>query len=918
MKTMNLPDLKQALLTSSNFTEACNLSFETLQSPNGIENIAALIRDLRDQQKKIRAKKLHFYSKNKSIKQEERVLLLRDTAAFLLNNTTSLEQLESARASAVFTAHPTFALKDEVYEELTALADNPDQKTAHRESDRRSAPPTLHEEERLSLTAISRGRDALDLLNLNLIQQAKTHSSSKEEFLPSPLLFATWVGFDIDGRNDIRWWDALSYRLLLKRAQLERLLKQITSLETDVEEKQSFILRLDEALVALDKQISACPKTKNAETPSLDEIQLFSKALTDVTEKSLLKARDLTPFFDALSKKLPREKSEELQSWKAAFLSHGLGLGLMQARINAAQLYNIARTRLGLSDDPTIPSHRRVLIDHINHALKDLSPVAINLGSILGEPSAAARMMMTMAQILKHIDQDSPIRFLIAETESGYTLLAALWLARFFGVDDRKIEISPLFETETALENGGAILEEAFKSPHWRNYIEKNGKLCLQFGYSDSGRYVGQLAATPLTARLKLKSAELLEEYKLGKTELVFFDTHGESIGRGAHPKSLHDRLNYFTPPSLKQKWGETEIKIRTENAFQGADGYLLFGSPQLAADAVSTIVSFAYPPISKNPKEILDPIEKNGSIIGDFFETIARSMADLIKDPGYAALLGTFGNSLIDATGSRAASRQGNKAPKINSPRQLRAIPNNAILLQLGWWANIIHGLGSAVQRHPEAFQEFQEKSPRFRLLIDFAEQALAHSDLDVLRGITTLLNPGLWLEYAENSKDGKRRNQFLEIASGLEKLNVWKDASATFRRLQRDYISLDSAVENIPHMAKEEKILHAVRIALIKEIWLLGTQVPYFGPQDGLSRESVTERTLLLDIQSLLKNLRSLFPKLPIKNTHLDFGEDGEVTNSQGFLKENQTILDPMEKCFNLLRECGVAIQHANGAFG
>ena len=36
--------------------------------------------------------------------------------------------------------------------------------------------------------------------------------------------------------------------------------------------------------------------------------------------------------------------------------------------------------------------------------------------------------MMTVAQVAKHIDAAAPVRFLIAETESGYTLLAALWL----------------------------------------------------------------------------------------------------------------------------------------------------------------------------------------------------------------------------------------------------------------------------------------------------------------------------------------------------------------------------------------------------------------------------------------------------------------------------------------------------------
>jgi hypothetical protein len=90
---------------------------------------------------------------------------------------------------------------------------------------------------------------------------------------------------------------------------------------------------------------------------------------------------------------------------------------------------------------------------------------------------------------------ETPIRFLIAETETGFTLLAALYYARLFGVEDR-IEISPLFEIEEAFERGERVIEEALKSPHYREYLEGQGRLAVQFGFSDSGRFIGQMPAT--------------------------------------------------------------------------------------------------------------------------------------------------------------------------------------------------------------------------------------------------------------------------------------------------------------------------------------------------------------------------------------------------------------------------------------
>ena len=61
-----------------------------------------------------------------------------------------------------------------------------------------------------------------------------------------------------------------------------------------------------------------------------------------------------------------------------------------------------------------------------------------------------------------------------------------------------------------------------------------------------------------------------------------------------------------------------------------------------------------------------------------------------------------------------------------LRHPRELRAIPNNAILQQLGWCANTLHGLGAAAARQPELFGELGARSPRFRRSLDLARHAL------------------------------------------------------------------------------------------------------------------------------------------------------------------------------------------------
>jgi phosphoenolpyruvate carboxylase len=602
---------------------------------------------------------------------------------------------------------------------------------------------------------------------------------------------------------------------------------------------------------------------------------------------------------------------------RAGLAGHGLALAHTHTRLNAAQIHNVVRQRLGIADPPEDPARRRVLFAAINTALDEVKPVPVDFGALMVEQASAAKLMMTCAQIVKHIDGSVPIRFLIAETESGYTLLAALWLAKLFGIEDH-VEISPLFETASALERGAEILEEALRSPHYRAYLQKTGKLALQFGYSDSGRYVGQLAASYLIERLRLKIAETLKHYGVAGIEVILFDTHGESIGRGAHPGSLAERLKYLSPTASRQALNRAGLPVREESAFQGGDGYLLFGTPELALATVARIANQTYHPAA-GPIE--DPVYAEPDFAADFFATIRAGMEGLVQDAGYAALLGAFGPSLLDATGSRPSARQSDGvggAVRITHPSQLRAIPNNAILQQLGWCANTLQGMGAAASRHPEKFDELRHNSRRFHRALDLAEHALAHSDIDVLRAIIGTLDPGTWLDRATQTQRPGRREALVAVARALERLNLWANAQSMFRRIQADHLALRVAWEGAPRMAVREVLLHAVRLAMIHRIWLLATRIPDFSPRFGVTRLSMEAAILQLDIDQALTLLTEIFPAAPDDAADQDYGEPRAPRAMAAYAREHAEIFDPIRRHFALIREIATAVTHEVGAFG
>ncbi|QDH12976.1 phosphoenolpyruvate carboxylase [Formicincola oecophyllae] len=893
--------------------------------PGGMDKLEAMVRALRDQNFEERASALRRYVGLGDGTDQQPEHRLAEAAKAIVAAAPNPAALATPLIAGVFTAHPTFALSDQVYDLLARKAAHPETEVPHLPTHRRAHPPTLPEELALALAAISRGRDALDALASHIITEARKRWPDAE-LAPAPVLMASWVGFDTDGRNDIGWWDTIRIRLDMKIAQLRRLLRNLGALSGM--EGAPLTLRVATALAATEVQRAACPPNNGGRKPEPEVVARFARRLIELREDALLDASSLDPLFkSARADLLARGDTEgalALEVQRAGFFAHGLGLAQIHTRLNAAQIYNVVRTRLGLTDDPALQAQRRVLIARIDEAMDKQEHLPVDFGALLIEPSAAARLMMTMAQILKHIDSGAPIRFLIAETESGYTLLAALWLARCFGIKPRQLDISPLFETEYALENGETILEEAFRSKHWRDYLRANGRLSLQFGYSDSGRYIGQLAAGTLIERLRLRALALLKEHGLEDVTLLMFDTHGESIGRGAHPYSMRQRLNYFSPAHTRQALAKARMPARVETAFQGGDGYTLFGAPELAASTIATMAEFAAESLkgleSGHAPHQPDPLYERPDFGVDFFSTIAIKMAELVDDPGYTALLSAFGPALIDKTGSRPAARQTDSATvtRITHPSQIRAIPNNAILMQLGWWATLLHGLGGAAQRHPEIFEKLRRESPRFRQMMDFARQACRHSDIEVLRGTLRRLDPGNWLDRAGRAKEGERQRAFLAIAHTLEGLQFWKSLPPMFRSLQRENIALKDIWPEAEGMAGEEKLLHAIRFALLERIWLLSTRIPYFGPRGTLTRDAISTLIMCLDVPRALTLLDDLFPIEAPSIADLDFGEEGGSAAAQGFAREHEQLFRPLRRCFELLREVGIAIQHANHAFG
>jgi phosphoenolpyruvate carboxylase len=860
----------------------------------------------------------------------------------------------------VITAHPTFNLSGALMRALVLLATGREEDGTPLSGARRAeivaeaaAVPhrpdpdlTLAREHELSVTVLAHLQDALGVLYREVFAvAAERYPDRWTELTPRLVTVASWVGYDVDGRSDIKWTDTLRKRLIVQAAQLRRFQAEARAvraalppgedLRHTVELLES---RLALALAELGDEIEAFAADPDT-AEGAAAVRRASRRMWEGRELRMVDASLPTELLDRAIRlalagghgDAARPALVRLCAMRAAVANTGLGLAHTHVRINATQLHNAIRKTVGLETAPDDPRFRQSYLAAIGDLLDRVRPCTINFGSLMAERTSSKRLMMTVAQMLKYADASTPVRFLIAECEAAFTPLVALYYARLFGVEDR-IDICPLFETERALEVGSRVVDQLLENRHFNAYVRARGRLCIQTGYSDAGRYLGQTPAAASIERLKLRIARLFPRHGLDGVQLVVFDTHGESIGRGAHPAGFPDRLSYVCTPYVLALADELGVGLKQEVSFQGGDGFLHFLTPPAALAAVTRILEFLHDAPAAAAAAASDPFYEDPDYITEFFTTVKAFQDGLVRDPDYAALVGAVGPGLLYPSGSRATRRQheGAAVSEPHSVTQLRAIPHNAILLQLGLPANVLGGLGAAIGKDPDRFLQLYAASPRFRQLIGIAEYGLAVACPDALRAAIASADPETWIRRAAAADDRALAADFQALARHLDEDELHTRQMRVFRRLAADLVPLrdglartgtPGAAAMVTGEARAGiRLLQAIRLALMNRVQRLAVRIPRFSSQHAVSQEQMTARILRMDVPSADAQLRRIFPAEAPSRADEDFGEPARYASDddQGYRTENRTIFDPMVEAYDLVRRCGVAIAHRIGFFG
>jgi phosphoenolpyruvate carboxylase len=363
----------------------------------------------------------------------------------------SFEEFRAALARSVFgvvfTAHPTFSIALELAHSLTEVATGQtvagvaldragrDERieAAMRLKHRPPAELSLEVEHAWVTEALNHAHDALEGVHRTALRVAREHWPEEWTKLePRLVTLASWVGYDQDGRTDMTWTRMIAARLTDKLAMIERYRGKVEGLKRAASgdllkalEPLGVMLATASATVAHQMELLAAAERDPAKTA------VFGRAMVAGRDKALVEMAPIVALIETALQAIPDdERHEALLVILASLKTHGLGLAHIHVRLNASQLHNAARRQVGLETEPNDPANRRSYFNTINDLLGRVRPLAISFKSLMEERASAKRLVMIVAQIVKFIDAETPIRFLIAETETGFTLLVALYYAR--------------------------------------------------------------------------------------------------------------------------------------------------------------------------------------------------------------------------------------------------------------------------------------------------------------------------------------------------------------------------------------------------------------------------------------------------------------------------------------------------------
>ncbi len=580
----------------------------------------------------------------------------------------------------------------------------------------------------------------------------------------APLVtFASWVGGDGDGNPNVNAGTVLStlelHRQVVRKFYLSQLSRLFFELghSRDVFDDRS-IPTNDALYRTLEKYRAICgpPPSRLENEPIRELVTYLHRRIDNKLPQPYADAgefaADLVVMRDALARPGqaqagPRRSARRVNALISAVRAFGFHLATLDIRNNTdthdaalVQLLGQSYAKLNIAER----------IEHLRAVVAGKVPT----------PSAGAHPLLAMVGAVAEGQKNgASIRnYVISMARDASDIWEVLALASTAGLasidSEGRLRSSlhpvPLFETIADLDAAPEVLDQLFRDPVYRQYLESIGNVQqVMVGYSDSNKDGGYLASHWLLYQGQRRMAEAAAKHGV---QIEFFHGRGGTVARGGGrayeailalpPKTVGGRIRITEQGEvISSKYGNPDIAQRNLELLVSATLLATAGvhaplnsepeahEEELGHDEIPGALSeIVAGPGSPEWHEFMDRLTRTSL---DAYQNLLHGSPDLLDSFWEATPISELSSMNI---GSRPTFRTGR--PEFNS---LRAIPWVFAWTQCRSLLPAWYGVGAALEAGLEQpngrmlLRSMYRRWSFFRDLIDNAEMALAKADLRI-----------------------------------------------------------------------------------------------------------------------------------------------------------------------------------------
>jgi phosphoenolpyruvate carboxylase len=317
-------------------------------------------------------------------------------------------------------------------------------------------------------------------------------------------------------------------------------------------------------------------------------------------------------------------------------------------------------------------------------------------------------------------------RYIISNNQTALNVMQLFAMLKLVAFQDKlTIDIGPLFETITDLENAPQVMEELYNIPAYRKHLEERGnRQTIMLGFSDGTKDGGYLMANWAIFKAKEHITEISRKYKV---TAIFFD------GRGGPPARGGGKTHQFYAslgPTIEDKEVQLTIQGQTISSNFGTLDSSQYNLEQLISSGIYNHLNDNNLSHSKENIDIMDRLAKIS------YEKYSEFKSHPMFLP-YLERMSTLKYYAKTNIGSRP-SKRGKSNELVFS--DLRAIPFVGSWSQLKQNVPGFFGVGSAL-KHYEDSGEFNKvktlysESSFFKALIENSMMSLSKSFFDLTK---------------------------------------------------------------------------------------------------------------------------------------------------------------------------------------